>query len=325
MDNISLTCFTASYAIALLLEISRLFFRSGVRGAIMLLFAGAGLVAHSWYLVILAFKNPQGGVPLSSWYSLFLVAAWIMAAIYFYFTYHHARRSIGMFVLPIVLGLIGVAYAFSDVEAPATDDAMGLWLTVHVVSLLLGTVVVSIGFVAGVMYLVGAWQLKHKAPETGVRLPSLEWCEQVNRRSLSISTVCVAIGMGAGLLRNLDLLHINDPAGVAWGDPIVWSSALLLGWLTTAVVFRAIYRPARQGRKVAYLTVVSFLLLALVVAIMMLVPSTHSTATLPGESETSPRTAAQPEPRTAAHPKSHKAAQSNALPSGASSAEGGGA
>lgn len=275
--TISLTCFTASYAIALLLEISRLFFRSGIRGAVMVLFAVAGLVAHSWYLALLAFKNPAGGVPLSSWFALYLIAAWIMAAVYLYFTCHHTRHSFGLFVLPIVLGLIWVANAFYESAGPATDDAMGMWLIVHVVSLLLGTVVVSIGFVAGLMYLLNARQLKSKTPEAGIRLPSLEWCERVNSRSLSISTVCVVFGMGAGMVRNIDLLRFDTPGSIAWGDPIVWSSALLIAWLATAVVFRAAYRPARQGRKVAYLTIVSFLLLALVTVIVVVVPSAHAT------------------------------------------------
>lgn len=275
--SISLTCFTASYLIAFLLEVSRLFFRSGIRGAVMVLFAIAGLVAHSWYLALLALNSPRGGAPLSSWFALYLVAAWIMAAMYVYFTCHHARQSIGIFVLPIVLGLIWVANAFYDSGTPATDDARGLWLLVHVAALLLGTVVVSIGFVAGLMYLLGAWQLKHKTPESGIRLPSLEWCERINSRSLSISTVCVIIGMGAGLVRNIDLLRAQSADSIAWGDPIIWSSALLISWLVTAVIFRAAYRPARQGRKVAYLTVVSFLLLALVTVTVLFVPTSHPT------------------------------------------------
>jgi len=284
--SISLTCFTASYVVALFLEVTRLFFRSGIRGAVMLLFAGAGLVAHSWYLVLLAIDSQQGGTPLSSWFGLYLIAAWILAASYLYFTYHHTRQSIGIFILPIVLGLIGVAYSFNSLEAPATEDSRGLWLIVHVASLVLGTVVVSIGFVAGLMYLLGSWQLKNKSPESGVRLPSLEWCESVNARSLTISTLCVAIGLGAGLVRNIDLLRFDSPAGLAWGDPVVWSSGLLLLWLVTAVVFRAAYRPARQGHKVAYLTVVSFLLLALVTALIVLVPSAHQPETAVEKSKT---------------------------------------
>ncbi|REJ69383.1 MAG: hypothetical protein DWQ31_04785 [Planctomycetota bacterium] len=275
--SISLTCFTASYAVALVLEISRLFFRSGIRGAVMLLFGFAGLVAHSWYLAALALTSPAGGVPLSSLFALFLIAAWLLAAMYLYLTYRNTRHSIGLFMLPVVLGLIGVAYAFADDVAPNQADALWLWLVVHIVCLMLATVTVSVGLIAGVMYLVAAWQLKHKSPESGIRLPSLEWCEKVNARSLTISTIWLALGMAAGLLRNLGLWYGDSTGGVTWSDPVVWSTGLLMVWLITATVFRALYRPARQGRKVAYLTVISFVLLALVVSIELMMPAAHAT------------------------------------------------
>ena len=50
LSGVSTICFAASYAVALALEISRLLFRSGVRGAVMLGFAAAGLVAHTAFL-----------------------------------------------------------------------------------------------------------------------------------------------------------------------------------------------------------------------------------------------------------------------------------
>ena len=50
ISGISITCFAASYAVVLALEISRLFFRSRVRWAVMVGFAGAGMVAHTAFL-----------------------------------------------------------------------------------------------------------------------------------------------------------------------------------------------------------------------------------------------------------------------------------
>ena len=44
--------------------------------------------------------------------------------------------------------------------------------------LLAGTVAVSFGFIAGIMYLVQSWRLKHKLPpQAGFKLPSLEWLQ----------------------------------------------------------------------------------------------------------------------------------------------------
>ncbi len=50
VSGISVVCFAASYAVALACEASRLVFRSGVRGAVMVGFAAAGLFAHTLFL-----------------------------------------------------------------------------------------------------------------------------------------------------------------------------------------------------------------------------------------------------------------------------------
>ena len=50
MDKISIICFAGSYSVSLALEITRMFFRSSVRGAVMLTVATAGLFAHTWFL-----------------------------------------------------------------------------------------------------------------------------------------------------------------------------------------------------------------------------------------------------------------------------------
>ena len=65
MSGISLLCFTASYAVSLALEVSRLFFRMPVRLVVMIGFTLAGLFAHTVYL---AQRASGAGLPLSSWY-----------------------------------------------------------------------------------------------------------------------------------------------------------------------------------------------------------------------------------------------------------------
>jgi hypothetical protein len=63
---------------------------------------------------------------------------------------------------------------------------------------------------------------------------------------------------------------------VPWTDSVVLSSAVLLVWLLAATLFEWLYKPAQQGRKVAYLTVASFLFLALVVAMLLAGGSEHA-------------------------------------------------
>jgi ABC-type transport system involved in cytochrome c biogenesis permease subunit len=271
LSGISITCFASSYTIAWLLEGSRLFFRSGVRGAVMVGFAAAGFLAQTLYLGYRAASDV--GSPLASSYDWCLLAAWLLVAGYLYATYYHPRAAIGLFVLPLVLLLIAAAGGLADREPIARAGASQLWGMIHGVFLLLGTVAVMVGFAAGVMYLVQASRLKRKLPPpAGLRFPSLEWLERVNGRVLVISTIFVAIGFLAGVVLNLSVRGQDE---LSWGDPVIWSSASMLGWLIAATLFNALYKPARHGRKVAYLTIASFGFLAIALAMLLLVDTGH--------------------------------------------------
>ncbi len=150
----------------------------------------------------------------------------------------------------------------------------------HGIALLAGTLAVMVGFVAGLMYLVQSYRLKHKQlPTPAFRLPSLEWLEKVNSRVIILSALLIGVGFLAGII--LNLVGRGDGHAVPWSDPVIWSSALMLGWLVTAVVFNVVYRPARRGRKVAYLTVVSFGFLVLSLSMFLLVDSQHGGAGAP--------------------------------------------
>ena len=131
------------------------------------------------------------------------------------------------------------------------------------------------GFVAGMMYLIQANRLKHKLPASqGLRLPSLEWLERVNSRAIVISALMIGVGFASGIILNL-VLHERSIDQLPWSDPIIWRTGLMFGWLLVAVLFSAIYRPARGGRKVAYLTVASFAFLAISLGLGVLLPSEH--------------------------------------------------
>jgi len=127
-----------------------------------------------------------------------------------------------------------------------------------------------------VMYLLQAYRLKHKKlPPQGFRLPNLEWLEHLNLRAIVISALMLTAGFLSGTVLNL-VNHRLEVDELPWSDPVIWTSCLLLAWLATAAVFGVVYRPARQGRKVAYLTVASFLFLVLALGLRLLLPSGHS-------------------------------------------------
>jgi ABC-type uncharacterized transport system permease subunit len=138
---------------------------------------------------------------------------------------------------------------------------------------MLGTIAVLVGFFAGLMYLIQSYRLKQKRPvSAGFRLPSLEWLERTNSRSLGAATVFVLGGFLTGVLTQLAQ---DDSHRLSWTNPVVLSLTLMTAWLLVAEVFRMIYPAARQGRKVAFLTLAAFGFLLLVFASVMWGDSFH--------------------------------------------------
>jgi peptidoglycan/LPS O-acetylase OafA/YrhL len=120
------------------------------------------------------------------------------------------------------------------------------------------------------MYLIQAALLKKGRPPSGnFRFPSLEWLERVNSRTIQLSLLFVTGGFVSGIL--LNRLHGRLP----WTDPAVAGLTLMVAWLFAAGLFNAIYRPARRGRKVAYLTVAGFVFLLISLATLFLSESQH--------------------------------------------------
>jgi ABC-type transport system involved in cytochrome c biogenesis permease subunit len=273
MSGISITCFAASYAVALALEVSRLLFRSGVRGAIMLGFAGAGLFAHTVFLFYRA--AAASGSPLSSEQDWYLVAAWALVVLYLYLVYYHPRTAFGLFILPLVLGLVGVGAFVADAEPFARGPASRIWGAIHGTSLLLATVTVLTGSVAGLMYLGQAYRLKRKLPpKQGLRLPSLEWLQRANSRAIVVSLLLVGIGILSGVILNL-VNYGSDESRVPWTDPFLLSTMTIFVWLLLSAGILLVYKPAREGRKVALLTLVSFVFLVIALAVGLSVETQH--------------------------------------------------
>lgn len=284
--KVSVLCFSATYALTLALEVSRLYFGVSRKFVVATLFlAVAGILAHTIFLI----EQGRAGIldrraPLSNWYHWCLIAAWAIAIVYASLAFRRPRTAVGLFLLPLVLLLIGLATQFPPTEILPTQKASQVWGTVHGSILLLGTVVVMVGFAAGVMYLLQSYRLKHKRPPTrGLRLPTLEWLQTTSEASLVISSFLLGAGVLSGV--GLNLARSGGDA-LPWSDPAVWTSGVLFLWLTTASLFFMFYKPARVGRKVAYLTMASFVFLALVLVMILFGPSSHgrpavSPSTLP--------------------------------------------
>jgi ABC-type uncharacterized transport system permease subunit len=275
MSGITTLCFAGSYAVALGLELARLVWRGRARGALAIGFAAAGLVAETLYLGYRAATAESA--PLASAYEWHLLAAWTLVAVYLYMAIWHPATVSGLFILPLALALVAAAQ-FASTQSLAESPAKDLWVTIHATFWLLGTVAVIVGFATGVMYLLQAFRLKRKLPPLrGIRFPSLEWLERANSRAILISVLMAGAGLASGIV--LNLVERKLP----WTDPTVWRSVGLFAWLLAASLFNALYRPAQRGRKVAYLTVASFVFLAIFLAAQLFGRTGHAAGVAGGQ------------------------------------------
>jgi hypothetical protein len=261
LGNITILCFGASYASALLLELLGLLLPWKVLRLAGHLFAGAGLAAHTAYL----FLHP---LSLSTRPGSMLFLAWILAVFDLYGSIHHRRVAWGVFVLPLVVGLTVLAGrepggGTDTAWLPILEGLKGerFWGQLHGTLLLLAAVGVCVGFLASAMYLVQANRLRAKTlPGQGLRLLSLERLEEMNRRAITLAFPLLTAGVFVGVA-----LMINQRADLAdWRDPKIISTVLL--WLVFAILLYLRYGFHVRGRRVALLTVVAFMLLLITLA-----------------------------------------------------------
>jgi ABC-type transport system involved in cytochrome c biogenesis permease subunit len=251
LDRVTIVCFIASYAVALALEVLHQFRPWLIVRLLGLAFGAAGLVAQT---IFLAVQRP----PLVWQYGWMLFLAWILAVFYLVGSLHHRRQAWGVFVLPLVLGLVGFGAAFgpAGTKEPLENllPLQAVWGRTHAVLLFLAAVGVCVAFLASTMYLVQARRLRVKrVPGHGLKLLSLERLEAMNRRAINLAFPLLTAGIAIGAV----LMLQEQPAG--WTDPRALGAVVL--WLAFVVLLYLRYGYHLRGRRVALLTILTFVLL----------------------------------------------------------------
>jgi hypothetical protein len=272
-SGVTMVCFAASYGVAWALEISRLLLRVPVRTAIMLGFALAGIVAHGIYLYGLAADEIRSGLGVfSSWYDWCVLASAVLAVAYVAMALRRPANAFGLFILPLVLGLLLVAQLVCQYSSFSPGTSRFL-VAVHARNLAArrdggGHARLCHGhYVSGAVVSLEA----QTSPQAGIAASKSRVAAALQYRgSLDIRGFNCP-GRHFGVVLNLS----RGDAGFLWTDPVVVTSSLLFVWLLLVIIFESFYRPARQGRKVAYLTMASFIFLGL--ALLLVLFSRHGT------------------------------------------------
>lgn len=266
LSGVTVSCFLLSYVLALLVEVAGLFWRTPGRNIILVATLAAGLVAHSIFLVHQFSFDAQRPQLLANWFQWVMLSAWGLAVANFVVTLRNANRSMGLFLLPVVLGLLGLAEFVRDLRPFQPETTIGLWRAIHGVSLLVGTMFICFGLAFGVMYLVQSYRLKAKRRPGGrFKLPALEFLQRMNRLSLCWSSVALGLGMLSGVLLNL-----NREGQIAWLSSGILFTCALFVWSLIAAVMEFSAVGSLGGRRSAYLVISNFVFLVLVLSMLLL-------------------------------------------------------
>ena len=190
---------------------------------------------------------------------------WLLALSYLYLETTTEERSMGVFIMPMLMGLQTIPVLSPGVENvdPVLDSP---WFWVHVSSLLFAYASFGLAGVLGLTYMVQFKEIKKK--HLGyfyTRLPSLQTLDVMNSRAVAIGWLFLTVGVVVGAIwtaqarvaapndPNLQLMALNDPkifvAVLTWA---VYSFAVLarrtMGW---------------TGRRAAWLSAVGFAIVLL--------------------------------------------------------------
>ena len=222
-----------------------------------------GLLAHTFVIGMqtmevrhVPFANPSRAV------STFV---WLLTLSYLYLEVTTDERAMGVFILPIIVGLQLIPVLSPGVENrdPVLDSP---WFWVHVSSLLFAYASFALAGVLGLTYVVQFKEIKKK--HLGyfyTRLPSLQILDRMNSRATVTGWTFLTLGVIVGVIwtlearplapdnSNLQAMSLNDPkiffAALTWA---VYSFAVLarrtMGW---------------GGRRAAWLSAVGFVIVLL--------------------------------------------------------------
>jgi hypothetical protein len=260
MPNAS--CFLIAYLLVLLIEGLRLAvagetLREWLKRLSLFAFVVAWLT-HTLYLVdvvIQGVSEQQGMRYLKTWADWSILTAWLIA-------------FVGIFLLPLILILVTLAVVFPS-EGPIgrANSTVSFWRMVHSLAMLLGTMLVALGFAFGVMYFVHSWKLKQLLTRRWMfRLPSLEYLQKMGHSCILGSAASIGFGVVSGAIMNF-----TRDGFVAWTDRGILLTTALFIWLCIAAVAQKISSHRGKGEWTAGLSILTF---AIVVATLSAVVTT---------------------------------------------------
>jgi len=204
-------------------------------------------------------------IPFASLPNVVSTFVWLLTLSYLYLEISTEERAMGVFILPIAIGLQTISALTPGVEKvdPVLDSP---WFWIHVASLLCAYASFALAAVLGLIYMLQFKEIKKK--HLGYlynRLPSLLTLDVMNSRAMTIGWVFLTVGVAVGILWTAQArpLSPDDPnlRAMSLDDPKIFFAVLT--WAVYSFALFARTRLGWTGRRAAWLATVGFLIVLL--------------------------------------------------------------
>ncbi|MEW6320962.1 MAG: cytochrome c biogenesis protein CcsA [Acidobacteriota bacterium] len=251
----------AGYGLALVAYATYFARRAPAAGRAATALLGAGALVHTFVIGMQTME--VGHVPFAGTTQAISTFVWLLGLAYLYTEITTEERGLGIFVLPLVVGLqLLPALQGPGVEprSPVLESPM-FW--VHVSAMLFAYASFALAAVIGTTYVLQFKEIKAK--HLGffyTRLPSLQALDVMNSRAVFIGWALLTVGIAVGTTWAIQAQAIAPGDArvnaMRLGDPKI--VVALLTWIVYSFQLVARRTIGWRGRRSAYLSALGFII-----------------------------------------------------------------
>jgi cytochrome c-type biogenesis protein CcsB len=240
----------ALYLLGLLHSIFGFYQKRQIFVKIALAMVACGFVCHTLFLVSLGIERWH--FPITNLSESLCFFAWCISLSFMVANFRYRVNALGAFILPLVSVLTIFSQLIWEENHSIPPPLKSGWVYFHSSVAFLAYAAFFLTFISGVLYLVQEKELKEKRFRfLYFRLPSLQVCDELLRRSLYVGFVSMSLTIVSGAFW----------AQQAWGRFWSWDPKETASLITWGIYFILInYRLSAKwrGRRAAYISIIGF-------------------------------------------------------------------
>jgi cytochrome c-type biogenesis protein CcsB len=210
-----------------------------------------GFVSHTLLLVLIGFQKRH--LPLTNLSEALCFFAWCITLTFMIASFRYKTNALGAFILPLVSMMTVFSQLVWEENHAIPPLLRSRWIYFHSTAAFLAYAAFFLTFVSGLLYLIQEKELKAKRFRfLYFRLPSLQVCDDMLRRSLFAGFILMSITILTGALW----------AQQAWGRFWSWDpkeTASLISWGIYLFLINYRLSAGWRGRRAAYISIVGFI------------------------------------------------------------------